>query len=156
MPSRWPPGPKQSASLEPNRVTIRYASAGGSGGVSCRSSCGSFSLSPFGQRAWIRRCPLPSRAIQKNWDPRSRTLGAWDPKSRFGCRRSEARFRNAAGCLWFPTTSFAGHAEKAHRSCEAWKAPHRKAPPGRGLSRDETWGSSETHGVGVCSERCRN
>src|SRR5262249_3014966 len=42
----------------------RYANAGGSGGVSCRSSCGSFFLSPFGRPVWIRPCP-PSEALRR-------------------------------------------------------------------------------------------
>src|SRR5262249_25970770 len=43
----------------------RYNNAGGSGGVSCPSSCGSFSLSPFGRRAWIRLLSRPRRAIRQ-------------------------------------------------------------------------------------------
>src|SRR5262249_52168984 len=43
----------------------RYKSAGGSGGVSCPSSCGSFSLSPFGRRAWIRLLSRPRRAVRQ-------------------------------------------------------------------------------------------
>src|SRR5262249_19053686 len=40
--------------------------------------------------------------------------------------------------------------------CEDRSAPIEKAPPGRGFKSRRNVGSSETHGVAVCSKGCRN
>src|SRR5215468_12672379 len=103
-------------------------------------------------RVRSRTCAFGPRVVRypsstlKCGDPRSRTLGAWDPESRYGCRRSKARSRNAARSCWVPDDFVGRPWRQRYDLAKSAERPIEKAPPGRGLSRDETWGSSETHG----------
>jgi hypothetical protein len=57
---------KQSASLEPNRVTIVMQVREVLEVYHADLPVGRFPFRRLVQRAWIRLCTLPSRAIQKN------------------------------------------------------------------------------------------